>query len=340
MKKKTFLFPILFMLSLLAASCGADPLISKETAPDDPMAAAGSTAPSLNETGLEACDEIVFTYSFFAKTSKSESGSNILAICPDGSDPRQVTKGGQNMSPSWSPDRSQITYLSYRSGSLQLHIMDKDGVNDRQLTSISNLAAYRVIWLPDGNRIAVVDNDQKWQYVNVLTGEITSLDEWNFNGDYVSLSHDGTRVAYIVRTDPYQPDSPAEIYIQNIDGSNPYQLTNTGWIITNPVWSPNDSQIAFLSSNEYGPGQNAIYAINLDGSNLHEPILTNLHPFSIAWSPDGKSLAVIAGEMVPTGELNTPEMMLQTLYILNLKFGDKRELFKALEPDYIYNLSW
>jgi dipeptidyl aminopeptidase/acylaminoacyl peptidase len=336
MKEKTLLLALLFSISLLAASCGADPTISEETAPD-PAAPADSADSLPTEPGPAACEEMIFAYSFH---SRSGAGSNIIAICPDGSDPRQVTRDGQNMSPSWSPDRSQIAYLSYRSGSLQLHIVNKDGSNDRQLTSDSYFNAWRAIWLPDGNRIAMVNNEGQWQTVNVLTGEITPLDEWKFSGDGVSLSHDGTRVAYTVRADPYDPDSPTEIYIQDIDGSNPYQLTSTGWVIYSPTWSPDDSQIAFLSSSEYGSGQNAIYTINLDGSNLHEPILTNLHPYSIAWSPDGESLAVIAGEMVPTGELNTPELMLQTLYVLNIKFGETKELFKALAPDDITNLSW
>ena len=336
MKGKNLPIVLLLSLSLLAASCGADPPISEETAPG-PTAAVNSAASVPTECDPAVCEEMIFPYSFH---SRNGSGSNILAICPDGSEPRQVTTKGQHSSPSWSPDRSQIAYLSYRSGSKQLHIMDKDGGNDRQLTSVSNLAPSRVIWLPDGNRIALVNHDQQWQSVNILTGEITPLDEWTFSGDNVRLSHDGTRVAYTVRTDPYDADSPAEIHIQDVDGSNPYQLTETGWFIHSPTWSPDDSQVAFLSSSEYGPDQNAIYTINLDGSNLHEPILTNLYPHSIAWSPDGKSLAVTAGEMVPTGELNTPERMLQTLYVLNIKLGDKRELFKALVPDHIMDLSW
>ncbi len=336
MTRKNLPLIFLFSLSLLAASCGVNPTISEETAPD-PTAPADFAASVPTEPGPAACEEMIFTYSFH---SRGGAGSNILAICPDGSDPRQVTRDGQNMSPSWSPDRSQIAYLSYRSGSLQLHIVDKDGSNDRQLTSDSYFNAWRAIWLPNGNRIAMVNNEGQWQTVNVLTGEITPLDEWKFSGDNVRLSHDGTRVAYTVRTDPYDADSPAEIHIQDVDGSNPYQLTETGWFIHSPTWSPDDSQVAFLSSSEYGPDQNAIYTINLDGSNLHEPILTNLHPYSIAWSPDGKSLAVTAGEMVPTGELNTPELMLQTLYVLNIKLGDKRELFKALVPDYIMDISW
>lgn len=324
MKKKIFQV-LLLVISLLPVSCGVFPTPSIP-ADSDPVVSR----------------EILFTHSFH---SRNGSGSNILAIRSDGSDPRQVTADGQNWNrtPCWSPDRSQIAYLSHRSGSLQLHIMDKDGGNDRQLTSVSNLEAWNVLWLPDGNQIAirrVVNGEWLWEAVNILTGEITSLDEWAFDGGYVSLSHDGTRIAYIALTNQEELDSPAEIYIQDIDGSNLYQLTSTGWIIENPVWSLDDSQITFLSSSEYGPGQNAIYTINLAGSNLHELIITDLSPVNIAWSPDGKSLAVIAGEMQPTGDLFDPERRVYTLYTLNTRTGEKTILYKVTEPDLIMNLSW
>ena len=295
-----------------------------------------------------ACKEMIFTYFF---SSRQGSGTDILAICPDGSDPRQVTTGGPNTdAPRWSPDRTQIAYLSDRSGSKQLHIMDKDRGNDRQLTSASDLEAWNVLWLPDGNRIAiwgVFNDDWQWQAVNVLTGEITPLDEWKFEGNSVSLSHDGTRLAYTAHTNPEDSDSPIKIFIQDIDGSNPYQLTNTGWDIQNLVWSPDDSQIVFLSGSEYGTGQNSpdtiqniIYTIDLDGSNLHEPILTDLNPRSIAWSPDGKSLAVTTEEMFATGDIEIPERRLQTLYLLNIITSEKTALYKAIAPNYIMHLSW
>jgi Tol biopolymer transport system component len=291
---------------------------------------------------------MIFTYFF---SSRQGVGTDILAICPDGSDPRQVTTGGLNTNaPRWSPDRTQIAYLSDRSGSNQLHIMDKDGGNDRQLTSASDLEAWNVLWLPDGNRIAiwgVFNDDWQWQAVNVLTGEITPLAEWAFEGGEVSLSHDGTRLAYIAHTNPEDYDSPIEILVQDIDGSNSYQLTSTGWEIHNPVWSPDDSQIAFLSSSAISPDQNspdsiqnAIYIINLDGSNLHDPFVTGLNPDRIAWSPDGESLAVIAREIQSTGDLFNPEITVYTLNTLNIRTGEKTALYKAIAPNRITHLSW
>ena len=304
----------------------------------------------------------------YRNRSSAKGVANIYAICPGDSTPRMVTYGDNyNRWPRWSPDRSQIACLSKSSGLTQLHIMDRDGGNDRQLISDSDLDAEGVyllpdgsrefvelIWLPEGDQVAVALRGYEeliWQTVDVETGEITPPEDlvlpssksvWS-----MSISHDGSRIAYTILTNPEETESPVEIFIQNLDGSAPYQLTSTGWRIGKPVWSPDDNQIAFLSSSEYSsdqypnnPIQNDIYIINLDERDLHEPILTNLHPYRIAWSPDGKSLAVIAGEMVPTGELNTPELMLKTLYVLNIKFGEKRELFKALAPDDIMDLSW
>jgi len=313
----------------------------------DPVASGPTISDSL-DSEPSACIEMIITYFF---TSRQGTGTDILAICPDGSDPRQVTTGGPNTyAPRWSPDRTQIAYLSDRSGSNQLHVMDKDGGNDRQLTSASDLKAWNVLWLPDGNRIAIwgVFNDNwQWQAVNVLAGEITPLDEWKSVGNSVSLSHDGTRLAYTAHTNPEDNDSPIEIFIQDIDGSNSYQLTSTGWIITDPVWSPDDRRIAFLSSSAISPGQtspdsiqNAIFVIDLDGSNLHELLLPYLNPGSFAWAPDGKSLAVTTEEKFETGDIERPEETLQTLYLLNIFTSETTVLFKAIAHNRISHLSW
>ncbi len=354
MKRKPLLPGLLLFLIVLAASCRADSTATKALVSD--------STPSTPEE----CREILFTYSNI-HTSRS-GGTNIFAICPGDTVPRMVTFGDNyNESPRWSPDRSQICYLSYNSGKGQLHIMDRDGSNDRQLISDSDLDVegmlllldgrlefVELIWLPEGNRVAVALRGHEgliWQAVDVATGEITPLDDLflpsSNNAWSMSLSHDGKRMAYTERTNKEDGDSPVEIYIQDLDGSNLYQLTTTGWNIKNPIWSPDDSQIAFLSSSEYNPDQdpnypiqNAIYMLNLDGSNLHEPFLTDLNPWSITWSPDGKSLAVIAGEMRTTGDLFNPEMVIITLNTLIIRTGERIILFQTESPNSIYDLSW
>jgi len=351
LKRKTILLAVLSLLVLLAASCGAGPTTHDSTAStsiDSDLAAPEPTISDSPDAEPSACKEMIFAYFF---SSRQGSGTDILAICPDGSAPRQITTSSPNTyAPRWSPDRTQIAYLSDRSGSKQLHIIDKDGGNDRQLTSASELEAWDVLWLPDGNRIAiwgVFNDDWQWQAVDVLTGDITPLDEWNFEGNSVSVSHDGTRLAYTAHTNPEDHDSPVEIFIRDIDGSNPSQLTSTGWIIEDLVWSPDDSQIAFLSGSEFGTDQssletiqNAIYTISLDGSNYPELILTGLNPRMFSWSPDGKSLAITTEELFETGDIECPEGIMQTLYLLNMITSEETALYKAIRPNYIAYLSW
>ena len=236
------------------------------------------------------------------------------------------------------------------SGSEQLHIIDRDGGNDRQITSASDLEAWNLLWLPDGNRIAIwgeFNDDWQWQAVNVLTGEISPLSEWKFEGGDVSLSHDSTRLAYTAHSNPEEQESPVEIFIQDIDGSNSYQLTSIGWDIQNPVWSPDDSQIAFLTciednadQNPNEPFPNAIYTINLDGSSLHKPCVMSLNLDRIAWSPDSESLAVIAREIQSSGDLFNPEITVYTLNTLNIKTCEKAVLYDAIGPNRIKHVDW
>ena len=310
MNRKVLKFSLLLVLAMSLASC---------------------------KTDSTACKEILFTHYF---VSSNGFESNIVALCPDETSPRQITTNGLlgNSKPYWSPDGSKIAYLSAGSGTRQLHLMDSDGSNDRQITSGSGLDVSQMMWLPDGNRIAMLvaeAGEWQWQAVDVLTGEITSLDAWAFQSDSIlsmSLSHDGTRFAHVVRANPEQANSPSKLYIQDIDGSNPFVLANTKGIIDSPIWSPDDSQIAFISCGENATCvEKTIYMINTDGSNLHELTTTDLDPWMIAWSPDGESLAVIADDELYTGGV---------LYELDIKTGKRTALFKLEEPSMIAQLSW
>lgn len=311
MKRKVLYFSLILVLTLSLTSC---------------------------KTDSTACKEMLFTHYF---VSSNGFESNIVALCPDETSPRQLTTNGLlgNSMPYWSPDGSKIAYLSAAgSGTRQLHLMDPDGGNDHQITSGSGLDVSQLMWLPDGNRIAMwvaETGEWQWQAVDVVTGEIISLDAWAFQSDSylsMSLSHDGTRFAHVVQVNPEQANSPSELYIQDIDGSNPFVLANTNGIIQHPIWSPDDSQIAFLSCGENAAcKENVIYMINTDGSNLNELSTTDLYPWTIAWSPDGKSLAVIADDERYTGGV---------LYELDIKTGKRTALFKLEEPSMISQLSW
>ncbi|MCL6545043.1 MAG: S9 family peptidase [Bryobacteraceae bacterium] len=68
-------------------------------------------------------------------------------------EPRQITQEGEtNERPRWSPDSRQIAFISDRSGTPQVWLMNADGSNPRQVTRIST-GASGVLFSPDGKRL-------------------------------------------------------------------------------------------------------------------------------------------------------------------------------------------
>jgi dipeptidyl aminopeptidase/acylaminoacyl peptidase len=75
---------------------------------------------------------------------------------PDGTAggaPRQITHAGEsNQRPRWSPDSKRIAYISDRGGSSQIWLMDPDGGNAKQITSLSTEADGE-LFAPDGKNL-------------------------------------------------------------------------------------------------------------------------------------------------------------------------------------------
>ena len=65
--------------------------------------------------------------------------SAIWAVPLDGAEPWQFTSGvGSDNTPRWSPDGTQLAFLSGRSGGLrQIYLMPRDGGEAKQLTNFT-----------------------------------------------------------------------------------------------------------------------------------------------------------------------------------------------------------
>ena len=82
-------------------------------------------------------------------------------------------------------------------------------------------------------------------------------------------------------------DGNDEIYVIDIDGKNPRNLTNHPGSDYSPVWSPDGRRIAFLSLRKKEHG---LYVMDADGNNQHYLAHMHQHGYA-AWSPDGKQIA-------------------------------------------------
>ena len=79
--------------------------------------------------------------------------ANIWMIPSAGGEALQVTQGGRDSSPSWSPDGKTLAFLSARDGNSQVYLLSMDGGEARKLTQLST-GADIFKWSPDGKYIA------------------------------------------------------------------------------------------------------------------------------------------------------------------------------------------
>ena len=79
--------------------------------------------------------------------------TQIYVVPVSGGEPVRITNSGSlNERPRWSPDSRQIAFISDRGGSAQVWLMDPDGNNARQVTSLATEAG-GVLFSPDGKNL-------------------------------------------------------------------------------------------------------------------------------------------------------------------------------------------
>ncbi|CAM4503439.1 S9 family peptidase [Corallococcus exiguus] len=104
------------------------------------------------------------------------------------------------------------------------------------------------------------------------------------------VSPDGRQVAYVLRsTDMEANRGRTDLWLANLDGSAPRQLTSHPDSDTDPVWAPDGKSLFFLSSRG---GSSQVWRLPLDGG---EPLPVTKLPLdvnSFVLSRDGQQLAV------------------------------------------------
>ena len=83
----------------------------------------------------------------------NRSVTNVWIVNAAGGTPIQMTQGGRDNSPAWSPDGKTLAFLSARDGNSQVYLLSMDGGDAKKLTQLST-GADLFHWSPDGKTIA------------------------------------------------------------------------------------------------------------------------------------------------------------------------------------------
>lgn len=162
----------------------------------------------------------------------------------------------QGYFPSWTPD-GKIVFVSARSGSPQIWVMNRDGGGAIQL---GNLAPSMDPHMPNMSRDGTIifeGNDPNLTLPDSNLGIYTMKADGSglkevAQGNAASIAVDGTWFAYTYQTDP--PNFHRQVWRASIDGSSKTALTNAddpNWPDhAAPVISPDGTMIAMFHGKE------------------------------------------------------------------------------------------
>ncbi len=195
-----------------------------------------------------------------------------------------TNNAGNDSQAVWSPDGTQITFLSDRDGNNEIYVMDADGSNEARLTNDAG-ADQRPSWSPDGAKIVFKsyrDGNGEIYVMNADGSNQTRLTNNAADDSGPAWSPDGTKILF--KSDR---DGNGEIYVMDADGTNQTRITNNAATDSNAAWSPDGTQITFVSDRD---GNDEIYVMDADGSNQMRITNNAATDTNTAWSPDGTKI--------------------------------------------------
>ena len=166
--------------------------------------------------------------------STRTGGREIWSANPDGSGAARLTIGA-NASPDffafpeWSPDGAQILYIA--GSPTDIWIMDANGSNPQNLTQSTMHDEVNPRWLMNGSRIIFERRGQPSTSIYAMNPDGTGQSLLVENASSPEVSPDGTRMAWVS-----ERDGNAEVYVSDIDGSNPTRITTGPETDNQPAW--------------------------------------------------------------------------------------------------------
>jgi tricorn protease len=216
------------------------------------------------------------------------------------------SSGAHDKWPSWSPDGSQIAFISDRSGEEEVYIGPQDGSKPpEQITSGGTAMRYAPEWTPDGKRIAFGDKDGKVYVLTIADRKVVEIADsprgqvrdyvWSPRGNFLAFSM-------------ANPNQFTSVYVWSLAEGKVHRVTDDAFNSYNPAWDPQGNYLYYLSDREYAPQISGIefnYATNRPTYIYAMALRKDVkHPFP----PESDEVTVVKPEETPKPKGTPPAL--------------------------------
>jgi TolB protein len=223
---------------------------------------------------------------------------------------------------------SRIYFISTRTRSDELWVMDWDGNNQKQLTNLKSLTIMPAV-SADGTRAAFTTYAKitpRIMLINTETGRLLPF----YNQDASlnttpGFTPDGKQI-YYSSTAGGQP----QIFAANLDGQGFRRITHRDAICVEPKVNPKNPNLLLFVS---GPGAQQIYRMNADGGDVQRVTNGEGEASNPSWSPDGQRMAFSWTQGYSKGQWNVFIMEIGSGQYLQLTHGEGKNENPVWAPD-------
>ncbi len=225
---------------------------------------------------------------------------------------------------------SKIVFVSARTGSKEIWIMNWDGTDQHQITKYNSISTFPSV-SPDGRIVAFTTYASGYPAIQMFSLETgRKLPFYNQRASmnaFVSFTPDSKQVVFSSTA----AGGAAQLYMANADGSNFHRITNSGVIEVEAKINPKTGTDLVDTSGRSGLPQ--IYKMNIEGTDVQRLSAGTGEATNPAWSPDGSHIAFAWTKGFEPGNYNVFLMDVVSRDVVQLTANEGRNENPSWAPD-------
>lgn len=226
---------------------------------------------------------------------------------------------------------TRIVFVSDRTGSKEIWVMNWDGTGQRQLTNFHSISTFPSA-SPDGRVVAFTTYALGYPGIQMLsldTGrKLPFYNQRASMNDFVTFTPDSKRIIFSSTA----AGGPAQLYMANVDGSGFRRITASNAIEVEAKINPKTGTDLVDVSGRSGP-MPQIYHMTIEGADVQRLTPGTGEATNPAWNPDGDHIAFAWTKGFEPGNYNIFIMDVASQQITQLTANEGRNENPSWAPD-------